>query len=115
MQSTFLSTEVVQGKLIARLLCEKVAERESSIITGELTPMLAGHGWRVAIDMSEVMLLASVGLGALVTLNKSCKANSGRLAVYSVAAEIMEVMKITRLDKILSICPDRDSAIKALA
>lgn len=114
MQSTFLSTEVVQGKLVATLRCEKVAERESAIITGELTPLLAGHGWKVAVNMTEVMLLASVGLGALVTINKNCKANSGRLAVYGVAPEILEVMKITRLDKVLALCADRDSAIKAL-
>lgn len=114
MQSTFLSTEVVSGVLVAKLRCEKVAERESAVIAGELTPLLQGHAWKVVLDLQEVMLLASVGLGALVTLNMNCKANGGKMAVCGVGNDLMDVLRITRLEKVLSIVKDRDSAIKAV-
>jgi len=115
MDSTFVSTEVVNGRLVARLKCEKVAEREAPIISGELGAEASKHSWRLALDMSEVMLLASVGLGALVTLNKNCKANSGKLVVFGLGSELFEVLKITRLDRIITIAKDRDAALKTLS
>ena len=115
MDSTFVSTEIVNGHLVAHLKCEKVAERESSIISGELGTLAAKHAWKVALDMTEVMLLASVGLGALVSLNKNCKANAGKLVVFGLGNELFEVLKITRLDRVITITKDRDAALKALS
>ena len=115
MDSTFVSTEIVSDRLIAHLKCEKIAERESAIISGELGSQAGKHAWKIALDMTEVMLLASVWLGALVTLNKNCKANSGKMVVFGLAAELFEVLKITRLDRVITIVKDRDAAIKALS
>lgn len=115
MDSTFVSTEIVNGHLVARLKCEKVAERESAIISGELGGEAAKHAWRVALDMGEVTLLASVGLGSLVTLNKNCKANGGRLVVFGLTGDLADVLKITRLDRVITIVKDREAAVKALA
>lgn len=115
MDSTFVSTELVGGVLVAHLKCEKVAEREATVISGELVTQAAAHAWKLALDMTEVMLLASVGLGALVTLNKNCKAKGGKLVVYGLASELAEVLKITRLDRVLTIVKDRDAGVKALA
>ena len=115
MDSTFVFTEVVNGRLVARLKCEKIAERESSIISGELATEAGKHAWKIALDMEEGMLLASVGLGSLVTLNKNCKANAGKMVVFGLGAELFEVLKITRLDRVITIAKDRDAAIKALS
>jgi len=115
MDSTFVSTEIVNGHLVARLKCEKVAERESGIISGELGAEAGKHSWKIALDMSEVTMLASVGLGSLVTLNRNCKANSGRMVVFGLTGELFEVLKITRLDRVITIAKDRDAALKVLA
>jgi anti-anti-sigma factor len=56
-----------------------------------------------------------VGLGALVNLNKTCKANGGKFAIFNLAPEIVEVLKITKLDRVVNIAKDRDAAIKAVS
>lgn len=115
MRSTFLTTERVGNVVIARLCCEKFAEREATIVQTELAAAAKESSWRLAIDASEVMLLASVGLGALVTLNKDCKAGGGKLVVFAVTQEIREVLRLTRLERIITIVKDQDAALKSFA
>lgn len=113
--STFIKTEMDSGVVVARLLCEKVAERESQVLQAELSAAATPHKWKLALDCAEVMLLASVGLGMLVTLNKNAKAGGGKLAVFNLSKELMEVLKLTRLERVLLIAKDRAAAIKAVA
>ena len=69
----------------------------------------------MVLDLSEVMLLASAGLGALLTINKACKAGGGSLAIFGTSDEIVGVLKITKLDKVLQIRTGRDAALKAVS
>lgn len=115
MASSFVSTRTVGGVTVATLHCEKLAEREAGILQGELLAAAKANAWKIALDVSEVMLLASVGLGALVTLNKDCKAGGGRLVVFGVVEEIREVLRVTRLERVLTIAKDQESALGAFA
>jgi anti-anti-sigma factor len=114
-QSTYLSTELVGNAVVAKVLVEKIAERESAVIQTEVGQSAAPFGWKVALDASQLTMLPSVGLGALVNLNKTCKTGGGKLVIFSLAPEIHDVMKLTKLDRIVTIVKDRDAALKALA
>ena len=81
----------------------------------ELAQAAAPFGWRLALDASQLTMLPSVGLGALVNLNKTAKSNGGKLAIFNLASEILEVMKLTRLDRVVTIVKDRDAALKAVS
>ncbi len=113
-QSTYVSCELVGNTVVAKVLVEKIAERESQVIQTELGQAVASFGWRLALDATQLTMLPSVGLGALVNINKSCKSNGGRFVIFNLAAEILDVMKLTRLDRIVTIVKDRDAALKAL-
>ena len=113
-QSTYVRTEMVGKAVVARLLVEKIAERESQVLQNELAAAAGPLGWRLAIDASEVTLLPSVGLGALVSMSKQCKAGGGKLVLFGLSAELGEVLKLTRLDRMIVIAPDREAALKAL-
>ncbi len=115
MASTYLKTESVAGVLIATPLTEKIAERECNVLLKEISEEAAKHGWKVATDLTEVMLLASVGLGMFVTLNRDCKKNGGKLVVFGLSPELMSLLQITRLEKVFGIAKDRDAALKLLA
>ncbi|MBK7405430.1 MAG: STAS domain-containing protein [Phycisphaerales bacterium] len=98
--------------IIARLVPSKVTEREAAVIRDEIVAAGPAAAWRVAVDLSDVTLLASAGLGALLTINKSCRAGGGQLAIFGLGEDILGMMKIARLDKVLQIKPDRESALK---
>lgn len=114
-QSTYVSCELVGSAVVGKILVEKIAERESQVIQAELGQAVAPFGWKLALDAAQLTMLPSVGLGALVNLNKTCKANGGRLAIFNLCSDILDVMKLTRLDRVVNIVKDRDAAIKAVS
>jgi anti-anti-sigma factor len=113
--STFVKVTPVVGGVAAEILCEKVAGREAPIVQQELIAAASDHGWKLIVDLARVTLLASVGLGGLVTLNRTCHANGGKMVVCSIGKELDALLKLTRLDKVLTIVADRPAAIKVLS
>ncbi len=110
----FLSTDLADGVLHARVLEQKVAEREATIIEGGIAATAGDAGWKVALDVSPVMLLASVGLGMLINLHGTAKSNGGKLVIHGMSDQLLAMLKITKLHKVLTIVKDRDAAIAAL-
>ena len=113
--ATFLSTASEKGALVARIECNCIGQRETTVLQGELLATAERGHWRLVIDMTEVTILTSVGIGMFITLHKKCRENKGRLALYGLRPEILDLLKLTRLDKLLQISKDRDAAVKAVA
>ena len=72
------------------------------------------HG-KLLLNFSEVKFMSSSVLGRLVHINKKCKADKIDLKLCHISAEIMEVFRITRLNKVFDIHDDEDSALTAFA
>lgn len=112
--SSFTTIENVGGTLIATPQREKIGDYESPILRGEVEATAPGAGWRIAMDMSQVRLVASAGLGALVAMNQSCKKNGGKLVLFGLDANLKQVFELTKLHRVLSIVGTREEAIKAI-
>ena len=69
---------------------------------------------RVVMDFAKVQFMSSSMLGKLVKIHKKCKSFKVKLKLCCVSPEILEVFKITRLDKLFDIEPDVESARKAI-
>lgn len=112
--SSYVTREPAGAASALVVHCTKVGDHEARVLQAELASA-AAPGWRVVLDLSGVELLASAGLGVLVTLNQQCQKNGGKLAVHGINDEIMGVLKLTRLNKLISITSDRASAVKAVS
>lgn len=112
-QSSFVTSGLVGNVMVARLEREKITEHESPVILAELSNAAAQCHNHLAVDLSMVTLIASAGLGALITLNKTLKGKGGKLVFFSMSDELMQVFKLTRLNTLLTIVKDRDAAVKA--
>ncbi|MEL6797448.1 MAG: STAS domain-containing protein [Planctomycetota bacterium] len=113
-ESSFVKAEAAGKAVNLTILSPQIGDREAQIITGEIEEAAAPANWRVAIDMSQVTFLASAGLGVLVSAHNTAKESKGKLAVYNIAPSLMDMLKLTHLDKLFTIKPDQASALKAV-
>jgi anti-anti-sigma factor len=97
---------------LAEVLREKITEHENTPVFDELGRAAASSGHRLAVDLGGVGLLSSAGLGGLISLHKACVAGGGRLVVFGVQDQILNVLKLTHLHKLLIISENRDAAIQ---
>ncbi len=114
-ESQLIKAVAENGVLVVHLKCEKIAEYEATIVQNEITPLAKGLGWKVALGFGQVGLIASVGLGMLVAINRLAKAGKGRVAIFEMNESIRNVMKLTRLDSGFTIVADQAAAVKACA
>ena len=114
-EGSFVQIDSAGLTLLARVQCQKVGSREAQVIENELRAAAPARKWRIVLDLGEVALLASMGLGMLVSMHKSCAQNGGKLVICGLREEIMSLLKITHLERVLKIVADKDTAAKALA
>ncbi len=68
----------------------------------------------LVINFSNVDYLSSAVLGRLVKIYKLIKASTGKLLLCHIKNNIMQVFKITKLDKMFEIFPDQEKALRSL-
>lgn len=64
----------------------------------------------VVISLSRLTHVDSSGLGVLISLHKTLQASGGRLALCETPAKILPILRLTRLDRVLTISPDAQTA-----
>lgn len=115
--SSYVKVEKLPGGqcTVATVTFEKVGSREAPIVQQELFTA-AEHGrWRIVVDLAQVTLLASMGLGALVSLHKKCKEESGSMVVCGLGKDLLALLKLTHLDRVFRVYADRDAAVKSFS
>ncbi len=98
-----LTVHLTEAKILDESVIQQISAALIELIGKTSEP-------NVVIDFSQVRFLSSSALGMLVKINKKCKEFKINLKLCSIHSDIMEVFKITRLDKVLSIYPDAQAA-----
>ena len=101
--------------LCVRVVDEHITERESGILYDETEALIDERCTAIVLDLASVGMLASAGIGAVVKLHKRMGERKGMLAVCGLSTELTELFKLTRMDRLLMVKPDRDAAIAALS
>jgi anti-anti-sigma factor len=67
----------------------------------------------VVLDFSTVKYLSSLGIRLILVLQQKLKkAGSKGLGVCGISPQLAQLLKITRLDKVLKVAPSREEAIR---
>ncbi len=120
-EAAFLSTDLVSPApgaphvARARVTCNNIATREAPIVQAECLAAAAKANHRVLVDLADVTMITSVGLGALITLHKACKEAKGKLVLLNLKPDILNILKLSRLDKLFTIVESEPKALKAFA
>lgn len=70
---------------------------------------------RLILDFEKVQYLSSQAIGILLALQKKLSAlKKSHLVLCGVGARLMELLRITRLDRIMTIKPSQKEAIRTL-
>jgi anti-sigma B factor antagonist len=108
-----IDIEEVNGVTVARFLEKKILDEANIDALGkEMFALVDEDGRRqIILDFSLVEYLSSAALGKLITMHKKVGTASGKLAMCNIQKEIMDVFKITQLNKVLTLCKDLDDAL----
>ena len=61
---------------------------------------------KIIVDCSELDYISSFGLGVLIRLHSRLARHGGNVKIASVKGMIVEVMRLTKLNKLFEIYPD---------
>ena len=109
-------THAVDSVHVVRITQSDVLDAfEIEQLKGELETFVTGlPDPRVVLDLGNVAHLSSSALGMLVAMKSSTEGRSGALALANVRPELLEIFKLTRLDKVLAIHDGVDPAVASL-
>ena len=60
---------------------------------------------RLVVDLDDVEMVDSVGIGVLVAAHNSLSKNGGQMAVSNVSQDIFNLFKVMRLDQHFEVIP----------
>lgn len=111
-----LSLEFRGPLVVATLTDEKILDEDQlRSLEGSFLPLIEQTpGIQLIIDFSNVKFLTSSVLGLLIRISKKVYETEGVLRLCSIAPNILDVFRITRLDKIFEIESDVDDAMIGL-
>lgn len=69
---------------------------------------------RVMLDMSEVRMLDSAGVGWLLNAHKQFKENNGKLVLHSLSLLARNVFKVLNMHMVFNITSDENDALNAI-
>ncbi len=114
--STLIScTEFSDLGAIVKVTSHKLHEHESSMLVAEMKAYLDSSDRNlIAADFEQVEFISSAALGAMVTMNTELAKRGGRLVMINLSDDAMQVIKLTKLDKLIPVAKDLASAQKTL-
>ena len=80
----------------------------------EVTALLESGKTSLLIDLSEVSYLSSAGLRVLLIAAKGCKSKGGRAVLAGASGPVLDVIRMSGFDRLMSIAADRDAGWAAL-
>lgn len=113
-----LKTQEVEEVLVVNFTDAKILdEARIQQIGQELMSCAASASQKkkMLLNFQGVAFMSSAMIGKLVLLNKKCKTDEVTLKMCTISPNVMEVFKITRLNKVFEIFDDQDKAIKSFS
>lgn len=113
--SLIQTTEFAERGSIVRVNSHKLHEHESALLIQEVRAYLdASEKNQIIADFEPVQYISSAALGAMVTLNTELAKRGGRLVMINISDDAMQVIKLTKLDKLIPVEKNMAKAQKRL-
>ncbi len=108
-----IESKIISGVLILTLE-EKRLDSKLAVGFKEKVSELVQDGSRlIALDLSQVDFIDSSGIGCLVSCLKLLGPR-GRIVVWGLKPAVETMFKLTRMDRVFTICPTEEQALAAI-
>lgn len=116
-EQLFADLSLERGVLTACPVGPSIGEREGEVIAGMIKKKLQGTEpvAYVVVDFSQVSYINSAGLGSCVVVHNESKARGATVVLYAMQANIRDIFKMTRLDKVFKVADDAQRLTKILS
>ena len=105
---TFTVVEFKTASLMDPMILEEIGQELYRLVDEE-------DRRRLILDFEKVQYLSSQAIGIVLTLNKKLSAlKNSKFVLCGVGPKLLELLKITRLDRILTVKPTQKEAVKVL-
>jgi anti-sigma B factor antagonist len=109
-----IRTEDLGGDAYAIALAGEVDLYTAPEFKQQLLDVIAKGGKQVIVDFTETTFIDSTTLGVLVGGVKRLRTNDGQLSLVCSDRNITKIFEITGLDRVFTIYPTRDEALREL-
>ncbi len=83
----------------------------SNALQDQLVELIDENTPELVLDMTDLEFINSVGLGAIIAAHLRCRHHNGAVKIVSPRPAIEELLKVTRLTRILPVHPSVESAL----
>lgn len=109
----------VQDKKVEDILVVQPLEKriDASVATefkGKMVDWINAGNTRIVLDLSNVDFIDSSGLGAIVSSLKTI-GNNGDLVISGIKETVMNLFRLTRMNRVFQIFSSEQEAIQALS
>lgn len=109
-----LETDHHRGHAVVRVLADTIDDSNAEPMRKALIETLENTRSRLIVDLEQISVMTSAGLGALVSLQNQARAQGGSIALTNAGAHIAETLRLSNLDRVLKLRSSLDEACDAL-
>ena len=86
----------------------------AAVAERDVLDLLEKNGPSIVLDLTDIAYMSSAGLRVLLVAAKAARQKGGRAVLAGPHPAIMEVLRMSGFDKIMTIAADRDAALAVL-
>lgn len=109
--STFTVSSVGQNIALIKIHEKRIYLKMSDQFREEMQRFLGTPAQRVIVDLSQVSVMNSVGLGVLIALQNELDKRSGQLCLVGLQPLMEEIFTRMRLEYLFKIAPTVEAAL----
>ena len=99
---------------LIRFTCNQISDQYiATKIRSQISDMIdKSRTAKFVLDLSTVTFMSSSAIGTLTAVSRKAREKGGYVRLAALNTEVMNIFKVTKLDKVLSIFPTAAAAAK---
>jgi anti-sigma B factor antagonist len=110
-----LTSSDVDGASVVALDGRIMLGEESEALREKVKSLIAEGNKNIVLNMDHMEYIDSTGLGILVSLHVSARAQGGTLKLSNLGPRFHEILRITKLVKVFEVCNTEAAAVASFS